>query len=204
MNHMQSSPHPQQNPILLQLYHQGLQLGLPREQAVRILNIGQIQRTPNAYGARALGSPGAAPTPYRSSATPYGSSPYHRVPSNNLDYPQMAGLQISEQYDPFAVPQQGPPPTPQIVRGGTTYYPDPNQPSQPGLQYGNNMSAEPTYGAGQSYSHEYDNSAPLHPIPETTEGEHRYSHESYLPETYAGEAYGHDAYKNNPAHRSGP
>lgn len=201
MSHTQSSPRHQPDPILLHLYHQGLQLGLPRDQAARILNIGQIQRASSAYGVAAISSPATGPSPYRPSAPSYGSSPYS-VQSTNVEYPQIAGLQVSEHYDPYANPQQCPPAASQIISGGTTYYPDATHthPPQPTHQYENGVQIDPVYGRGCSYNYDYDHPTALNPIQETTEPGHRYSHESYLPETYAGEPFPRDSYGRAQAH----
>lgn len=246
----------QQDPVLVNLYNQALEMGLPRDQAARILTVAQRPRVSSAYGNPASGSPAASgnaygppapshgPLPFRPRdsnrtygqpvAPPYGSSSYHPHPGN-AGYQQFPAPQMSEQYGPYPGPEltspvaqhpfsqagnanyQQPPapqmhqpygqyattepapaPTPYYINDGTTYYSDPNITGQPTVQYGPSMPVEPVYGTGYSYNYEYETYPPLHPTPETTENEHRYSHELYTGEPpYSG------PYPPQPSHGHG-
>ncbi len=227
----------QHDPILVNLYNQGLQMGLPQHQAARILNIAQRPRLSSAYGNPASASPATGNAPYGSSMPSYGSSPY-RSQAGNVDYQQFAVQQASDfpelapppgpdqhgqyqqqlvaseasdqysQYEELTGPQasdhhgQHTPTqpvssaTPQIMNEGTTYYCDPNQPSQAMVQHEPGVPLVPIYGGGYShhYNYDYETYTPLNPIPEGAEPEHRYSHESYGPDTYAGEPYIPESY----------
>jgi hypothetical protein len=254
-------PRRQQDPVLVHLYNQGLEMGLPRDQAARILTLAYRPRNSSAYGNPASGSPAASGAAYDSSAPSHGPLPYRPRPSNvdyqqivapsygsspyrsqtsNVDYQQLAAPQMSEQYGPYPrneiAPSSAPQsllqagdvdyqqlPAPQMhqpygqyattelaqssipyyMNDGTTYYTDPNATNQIAVQHGPGVPMEPIYGTGYSYNYEYETYAPLNPPAETTDTEHRYSHESYGPATYAAEPHMPPPYPRQSNHGHG-
>ena len=252
-------PRRQHELVLTQLYNQALELGLPNDQAARILTVAQAPRNSSAYGNPAFGSPAADRAAYGSLALSQGSMPNRSRGSNidhqqlpapsygsspycsqigNENYQQVAAPQMSNQYAQYAGTELAPPtashftsqasnvdyqqlPAPQVhepyggqyanaqlasssplhyVDRGTTYYTDRNTANQATILHGLGVSMEPIYGLGYSYSYENESYTPLNPIPEATETEHRYSHESYGPATYAGEPYVPRSYPDQPSY----
>jgi hypothetical protein len=192
------TPRRRYDPVLTHLYNQGIQMGLPHDQAARILTIGRRPRTSSAYGNPAFGSPPAGVNRHRSSATFQHASLYGSQPGY-VGYPHLAAPQVLEQYDQYNTTEPTASFAPHFVTGGTTYYSDPNQMTQAIVQYEPALPAEPIFEAGYSYNYdEYENYAPLNPVHETTETEHRYAHEEYVPEMYAGEPYVHESYTQGP------
>lgn len=230
MGIMSRSPR-QQDPILVHLYNQGIQMGLPQDQAVRILNLNRRPRISSAYGNPAYGSPATGDATYGSSIPPYGSSPYPPQYGNveyqqlatpqhgNVDYQQLATPQPEhiqyqqqlagppgpQQHGQYASTQPMPFSPPQIMTEGTTFYSDPNQPSQAAVQYGSMpiQPIQPILGTGYSYNYEYEPYQPMNSIQEATETEHRFSHEMYGPDRYAGEAYVPETYTHQTGHGHG-
>jgi hypothetical protein len=201
---MSRSPR-QHDPILLNLYNQALQMGLPQDVAMRILSIHRRTHTSSAYGNPAYGSPAAAGDAYGPSAPSYGSSPY-RPRLDTDDFPQLPAAQSANvDYHCVEAPQmseQTSSATPQTMMDGTTYY-LPNQPGQAMVPYQGGASAEPIFGQGYSQNYEYGPYPPLNPIPETAGTQHHYAHELYGPEMYAGEQYIPESYPRQPAYGHG-
>lgn len=208
------------DPILVTLYNQGLQMGLPQDQAVRILHLNRRPRVSSGYGNPMYGSPAPGDASYGSSLAPYGSSPYQPQPGNpeyqqftgpqqgNVQYPQLAtpqpenvehqesaAPQAPEQYGQFGS-------TIPMMTESNAYQVDPKQPSQAMAQYGT-MPIEPIFRTGYSYNYPNQPNPPMIPIPEATPTEHRFSHEVYGPNTYANEAYGPENYAHQPNHGHG-
>lgn len=116
-------PRCRQDTVLVQLYNQALRMGLPNDQAARILSVSQRPRRSSAYGDPACGSspadrpafdPSGPPRgvfPHRSRvsnadhqgnpAPSYGSSPY-RPQTGNVNYQQVAARPMSHQYTQYA------------------------------------------------------------------------------------------------------
>lgn len=200
------SPRRQYDPILMNLYNQALEMGLPQSEAGRILSIGQRFHTSNAYGNPASRHTAAAGNaPYGPSLPSYGPSSYRPQPSN-IEYPQFAPPPASDQYGQYASAEPTYSAIPHMNEG-TTYYSNPNQPSQATVQYETGAPLEPIYGTGYSYNYNYnyedETYTPLNPIPESSGNEHRYSHEIYGPYTYAGEPYIPEMYAGQFAHGHG-
>jgi hypothetical protein len=169
---LSDSPRRRNQQIINQLYTQALQMGLPQEIAVRILNIGQRPSTASACGNPSFGPAPAGPPSHN-------TNPYHTStqppPSNNPAYQQFAAQQMVNQYGHYgnpeymaSAPQQG------MVEGGS-YYADPNQQSQAMVQYNPNPPMEPIYGAGYSQNYGYENNPQLQAIPETTQSNYQYA-----------------------------
>ena len=162
----------QQDPVLVNLYNQALEMGLPRDQAARILTVAQRPRISRAYGNPASGSPAASGAVYGSSAPPHGVLPYRPRDSNmtfrqstappygpspyysqtgNVEYPQLAAPQMSEQYGPYNGIELAPPVAQQpLSQAGNVDYQQPPAPQihQPYGQYAN---AEPVSASTPYY-----------------------------------------------------
>ena len=212
------------DPILVHLYNQGLQMGLPQDQAVRILHLNRRPRVSSGYGNQMYGSPAPGDASYGSSLAPYGSSPHHPQPGNveyqqftgpqqgnaqyqqlatpqpeNVEHQELAAPQAPDQYGQSASTNPMSPATSQMMTESNAYHFDPNHPSQATVQYGN-MPIEPIFGTGYSYNYPNQPNPPMIPIPQATPTEHRFSHEVYGPNTYANEAYGPENYARQPNH----
>lgn len=116
------SPRRGPNPILLHLYKQGLQMGLPQHQALRILTIGQHPRASSAYRNPALGSVTAT-------GVPYGYPPY-RGPTANVEYPYLPAPQAYDQYGQNSTRQATSSGVPGTMAEGITQYSEPGHPTQ--------------------------------------------------------------------------
>lgn len=215
------------DPILVHLYNQGLSMGLPQDQAVRILHLNRRPRVSSGYGNPMYSSPAPGDASYGSSLVPYSSPPYHPQP-DNMEYRQFTGPQQGNvQYQQLATPQaenienqvfaapQAPdqyaqftttnpmsPATSQMMTERNAYHTDPNRSSRAPVQFGN-MPVEPMFGTGYSYNYPNQPNTPMIPVPEATPVEHRFSHEVYGPNTYANEAYGPENYARQPNHGHG-
>ncbi|KAF7503553.1 hypothetical protein GJ744_003626 [Endocarpon pusillum] len=215
------------DPILVHLYNQGLQMGLPQDQAVRILHLSRRPRVASGYANPMYGSPAPRDASYGSSLAPYGSSPYHPQPGNteyqqftgpqqgnaqyqqlatpqpeNVEHQESAAPQAPEQYGQFGSTNPMSTATSQVMTESNVYHADPKQPSQAMAQYGT-MPIEPIFGAGYSYNYPRQPNTLMIPIPEATPTEHRFSHEVYGPNTYANEAYGPENYPSQPDYGHG-
>ena len=213
MGIMSRSPR-QLEPILVHLYNQALQMGLPHELSVRILSLNRPEsRIPIGfddanYGSPATGNPASGPIPPLGPSpfpAPYGTTGNHQLATplqSNFGYhqlptPQSAplppaqygyGQYPSMQHFPSIPLQMMPSVPPHTLNDGTTYYPDSNQHHQATAPYGS-MPLQPIFGTGYGFNHQNQPFQPMNPIQEANENEHTFSHEMFAPNRYAEEAY---------------
>lgn len=196
LSNLPYSPRGRRDPILLHLYHQGLQMGLSHDLAARILALGQRSHTSNAYGNPSYGSPGGPDDRYGSPNQSFGYAPYFSQ-AGNVEYQQLTYQQQTDFQPPYH-PTCFPFPAPQ---NSASQQLAPQQrleyqqaaPPQQLIQFGQNANTEmvtiPPHvvRAGTTYYSDPSLATPQHqpevPLEPVLEAGHSYSYnyDTYVP-----------------------
>jgi hypothetical protein len=223
----------QLEPILVHLYNQALQMGLPHELSVRILSLNrQEPRIPIGFGNPNYGSPATVnPVTGNPATGPFptlASSPFPAPYDNTGNYQLATPLHSNFGYHQPSTPQSAPLPPAQYGYGqypSMQHFPSIPQPMMPpvpphtlndGTTYYpdsnqhhqaiapyGSMPMQPIFGPGYGFNHQHQPFQPMNPIQEANEDEHTFSHEMFATDRSNEEPYVSETYTHPTDHGHG-